>query len=634
MTAIFLTAGAIAFIKRTARHLTLLRSQMSDKNWPGLAVKKFIFPLLLVGCAFGSSALAQSPAPNIVIILADDMGYGDVSYNGCPDYQTPNIDAIASNGILCTNGYVTHPFCSPSRAGLLTGRYQHRFGHEEQATGDDANPRRGLPETEITLPQILKPAGYVCGTVGKWHLGATSNFHPLQRGFDEFFGFLDGESNYYNAHLLQGETPIVETSYLTDAFTREAVSFINRHATEPFFLYLAYNAPHTPYDQPPAIYMDRVSNITDPDRQKYAAIVTALDDGVGQVLQALQANNIVNNTLIFFLSDNGAKDQTFTRNDPLRGYKMNVLEGGIHIPFAVQWPARLPSPLVYQKPVSSLDIVPTAAAAAGVSLPTDRIYDGLNMIPYFAQEQVGPDRTLFWRWADLGPDGPPGSLDTIWAVRSGSLKLVTERNTTGQPPALYDLSNDIGESQDLALTRPGDVDFLQQLYAQWNTQTISAIWRGETARLQPLVLAGDWNGFNISDSHLPWLLTRISSPAVWGTGTPDAYNWFTNTIHVAATGGDTTPVLHSFALVAGGKYSTQWGGVTINIDGTTSVPFFAGIGLGPTNSITFRKRLLLLVPSSRIGGTDRHQHEPRSIQNLCATNLGEREWANATDADG
>src|SRR4029077_5840816 len=212
--------------------------------------------------------------------------------------------------------------------------------------------------------------------------------------------------------------------------------FINRHSTERFFLLLSYNAPHDPYDQPPAIYMDRVRNITDPGRQNYAAIITALDDGVGQVLQALQANNIVNNTLIFFLSDNGAPDHYFIRNDPLRGYKMNVLEGGIHIPFAVQWPARLPSPLVYQQMVSSLDIVPTAAAAAGVSLPTDRVYDGLNLIPYFAGEHVSPDRTLFWRWADLGSDGPPGSSDTIWAVRSGALKLVTERHTTGQPPAL------------------------------------------------------------------------------------------------------------------------------------------------------------------------------------------------------
>jgi arylsulfatase A-like enzyme len=289
--------------------------------------KRVLLPLLLSVFAFVSSALAQTVPPNIIVILADDLGYGDVSFNGCPDYATPNIDSIASNGVLCTNGYVTHPFCSPSRAALLTGRYQQRFGHEEQPQGDDTNPRLGLPETEITLPQILKPAGYACGTIGKWHLGYTSNLQPLQRGFDEFFGFLGASSSYYNAQLLRGSAHITETAYLTDAFTREGVSFINRHATAPFFLYLAYNAVHAPHDTPPQTYLDRVANITDPARKNYAAMVIALDDGVGQVLQTLQAQNILDNTLIFFLSDNGAVEQSFTRNYPLRGYKLNVLEG-------------------------------------------------------------------------------------------------------------------------------------------------------------------------------------------------------------------------------------------------------------------------------------------------------------------
>jgi len=280
--------------------------------------------------------LAQSVPPNIVVILADDLGYGDVGFNGCPDYATPNIDSIANNGILCTSGYVTHSFCSPSRAALLTGRYSQRFGYENQPTVDSTNPRLGLPMDELPLSQMLKSAGYVCGTIGKWHLGYAPNFHPLNRGFDEFFGFLDGSSNYYNAKVLRDYTSVTETEYLTDAFTREGVSFINRHATEPFFLYLSYNAVHAPYDQPPAIYMDRVANIADPQRQNYAAMVVALDDGVGQVLQALQANNILNNTLIFFLSDNGAPPHPFVRNLPLRGYKHDVLEGGIRVPFAVQ----------------------------------------------------------------------------------------------------------------------------------------------------------------------------------------------------------------------------------------------------------------------------------------------------------
>src|SRR6476619_3533365 len=183
-------------------------------------ISKALLPLLLIVCAFASSALAQSVPPNIVVILADDLGYDNVGSYGCLDIPTPNIDSIASNGVRCTNGYATHPLCSASRAGLITGRYQLRFGHEYQAEGDASNPRLGLPMSEILLPQILKPAGYVCGALGKWHLGEAFNFHPIQRGFDEFYGFLGGASHYYNVTLLRDETPERETDYLTDAFTR------------------------------------------------------------------------------------------------------------------------------------------------------------------------------------------------------------------------------------------------------------------------------------------------------------------------------------------------------------------------------------------------------------------------------
>jgi arylsulfatase A-like enzyme len=553
-------------------------------------LKAFRLPWLLIICVFATSALAQTAPPNIVVILADDLGYGDVGFNGCPDIPTPNIDSVAANGALCTNGYATHPYCSPSRAAIMTGRYQHRFGYDTSGppAGSD-NPRNGLPATELTLPQLLKPAGYVCGAIGKWHLGYVPNLHPLPRGFDEFFGFLDASSSYYDAQLLRNETPLIETAYLTDAFTREGVDFINRHATEPFFLYLAYNAVHKPYQQPPQIYMDRVGYITDPDRRLYAAMVVALDDGVGQVLQTLETNNILDNTLIFFLSDNGAPVGAATNgqsnNYPLRGYKWDMLEGGIRVPFAVQWTGRLPAHVVYDDPVSSLDIVATAAAAAGVALPTDRAYDGLNIVPYLAGEQISPPRTLFWRWFGLGPDGPPPLRNTIWAVRSGPLKLVVERAKDTQPPALYNLDGDIGESQDLAAKQPGDVDSLTQLYAQWTLTTIPPIWQiNSDPKLLPLVLAGDWNGFNINDSNPPWNLTRVTAPDLQGT--PDAFNWFTNTIHVATAGGDVTPGVHSFTLVGAGSYSKQWGGVTINIDNATDVPFFSGSSLGPTNSIS------------------------------------------------
>jgi arylsulfatase A-like enzyme len=552
-----------------------------------LGITKFLLLLLLIVCASARPGLAQAVPPNIVVILADDLGYGDVSFNGCPDYQTPNIDSIAANGVLCTNGYVTHPVCSPSRAGLITGRYNQRFGDENNSDIDSTNPRLGLPVREVLLPQILKPAGYVCGAIGKWHLGIAPNFHAVNRGFDEFFGFLGASSTYYNATVFRNETPLTETAYLTDAFTREGVSFINRHATQPFFLYLAYSAVHSPYDQPPQNYVDRVANITDAKRQTYAAMVIAMDDGVGQVLQALQAQNLLDKTLIFFLSDNGATDDSFTRNLPLRGFKLDELEGGIRVPFAVQWTGRLPAHTVYDGMISSLDIVPTAAAVAGVPLPTDRVYDGLNVLRYLAGEQTAPQRTLFWRWFGLGKNGPPGSVDTIWAVRKGPLKLVTERAATDKPPALYNLPNDIGETQNLAVAQPGDVHSLKTLYNQWTaTRLIPPIWQFNTDFPKLLVLAGDWNAFNKDDSTPPWGLTIITAPGKHGT--PDGFNWFTDTIHVAATGGDTTPGVHSFVLVGAHSYSTQWGGATINIDATTSIPFFSGSALGPTNSISLQ----------------------------------------------
>jgi arylsulfatase A-like enzyme len=285
-------------------------------------------------------------------------------------------------------------------------------------------------------------------------------------------------------------------------FTREGVDFINRHAAEPFFLYLAYNAVHSPYDTPPDTYMQRVSYITDPARRVYAAMTVALDDGVGQVLATLQANNLLENTLIFFLSDNGAPsdaadDGVHSNNYPLRGYKTNLLEGGIRIPFAVQWTGQLPQGVVYNDVVSSLDIVTTVSAVAGVSLPLDRVYDGLDILPYLRGDQVSPVRTLFWRQLGLGPDSPEPT-NTIWAVRSGPLKLVVERAKDDQPPALYNLEQRYWrDRRTLAAIQPDDVSALTALYGQWTLDTIPTIFRrNDDNTLVPLVLAGDWNGFN------------------------------------------------------------------------------------------------------------------------------------------
>ncbi len=546
-----------------------------------------LFCLFFFLLALSRTATAQNH-PNIVIILADDLGYDDVGFNGSPDIPTPNLDALAANGALCTDGYVTAPYCSPSRAGLLTGRYQQRFGYDSEPEQDNDNPLQGLPLTEYTLAELLKPAGYVCGIYGKWHVGVAPDLFPLERGFDEFVGFLGSQSRYYNAVLYRNNTTYTETRYLTDAFTQEAVAFIQEHASQPFFLYLAYNAVHAPYDQAPEVYQEKVSYITDPDRRNYAAMAVALDVGVGQVIQTLQDNDLLNNTLIFFLSDNGAPNNSFTNqsNYPLRGFKLDTLEGGIRIPFAVQWMGQLPAHTVYSGMVSSLDLTATAAAAAGVSLPSDRVYDGMNLLPFLEGQERSPKRNLFWRWFGLGPDGPLGSLTTIWAVRSGDYKLVVPRLHDDLPPALYNLAQDIGETSDLASQKPQTVASLQSLYDNWQLDTLPSAWQNDNdSQLLPLVLAGDWNGFNKDDLNPPWNLTRITAPAA--DGSPDGYNWLTNTIHVATTGGDTTPGIHQFTVVGAETYATQWGGTTVNINAVTNIPAYSGDELGPPNTISF-----------------------------------------------
>ena len=546
--------------------------------------KGALFLLLCIFFAFISSAGAQAVPPNIIVILADDLGWGDVGFNGCQDIPTPNIDSLAVNGVRCSNGYATHPFCSPSRAGLLTGRYQQRFGYENNPDDNDDNPQKGIPLDELLISELLAPNGYVCGAIGKWHVGYATNLHPIARGFDSFFGFLGSESDYFDpTQLLRDDTHVTETEYLTDAFTREAVSFINTNAGQPFFLYLAYSAPHVPYEATDA-YLERVAYITDQTRRTIAAMIVAIDDGVGQVLQTLQAQNILQNTLIIFTSDNGAPDQDVIGNYPLRGYKLDTLEGGIRVPFAVQWTGRLPANTPYDGLVSALDVVPTAAAAAGVTLPPDRVYDGLDIVPFLTGEQIEPDRVLCWRWFGLGPNGPFGSQDTISAVRKGSLKLVTERALTSQPPALYNLTDDIGETTNLAASQPDDVASLQAAYDQWRLDTIEPRWQSSSFFPDWLVIAGDWDRYNIHDLSAPWKLTKIDAPGI--PSTPDGYNWYTNAVHVAMTGGDTTPGVHSFVFVAAKTYADQWGGVSINIDGSTSVPYYSSNSLGPTNTIS------------------------------------------------
>jgi arylsulfatase A-like enzyme len=461
----------------------------------------------------GSKAGAgtETRRPNIVVILADDMGYADVGFNGCGDIPTPNIDSLAAGGVCCANGYVSGPYCSPTRAGLLTGRYQQRFGHEFNPGGGGAGREFGLPTSETTIADRLRAAGYRTGLVGKWHLGESPKFHPQKRGFDEFFGFLGGAHPYFpgqGAPIYRGTEIVHGTEYLTDAFAREAAAFIKAHKDHPFFLYLAFNAVHTPMDATDA-RLARFASIPDESRRHYAAMLSAMDEGVGTVLGALRSADLDEETLVVFLSDNGGPTLLGTTingssNHPFRGSKRTTLEGGIHVPFVLRWKGTLPAGASYESPVIQLDILPTALAAAGAPVErtaagsvvaedaagrNDRPLDGVNLLPYLKGEKTGtPHETLFWR------------LGTQTAIRRGDWKLVrydSAVDTPGKPsvparqevtaPRLYNLASDPGEQNDLASEQPNRVRELLNDWTAWSSQLADPLWgprvpQNQTAR--------------------------------------------------------------------------------------------------------------------------------------------------------
>ncbi len=434
-------------------------------DWKAAALA--VLALLAAGPA-EAAAGTRAKRPNILIILADDMGYADIGCHGCKDIPTPHIDSLAKNGVRFTSGYVSGPYCSPTRAGLLTGRYQTRFGHE---FNPGAKGGQGLPTSETTLANRLRDLGYVTGLVGKWHLGAGPKMHPLERGFQEFFGFLGGAHSYFveNAKtILRGKAPAEEKEYLTDAIAREAVSFIDRHAKEPFFLYLAFNAVHTPMHAP-AKYLDRFPKIDDKKRRTYDAMLSAMDDAIGKVLAKLREKGIEEDTLIFFLSDNGGPTMVGTtingaRNGPLRGSKRQLLEGGVRVPFLIQWKGRLPAGKTFGEPIISLDICSTALAAAGKQAPAAWQLDGVNLLPHLDGKAKGaPHEALFWRFGNQ------------FAARKGDWKLV-QYDSTGVK--LYNLKDDIGEAKDLAAQRPEVVRELRAAWDRWNSGMVPPLWGG------------------------------------------------------------------------------------------------------------------------------------------------------------
>ena len=439
-------------------------------------IPRLIACWLLIVQSLGSAAERQ---PNILLIVGDDMGYADVGFHGCKDIPTPHLDALSSSGARFSNGYVSGPYCSPTRAGLLTGRYQVRFGHEFNPGAEG----QGLPTDQRTLANRLQEAGYHTGLVGKWHLGSDSKYHPQQRGFQEFFGFLGGSHSYFDDRgILRGHEKVEERQYLTDAFGREASSFVERHRDHPWFLYLAFNAVHTPMHATEE-GLSKFSKVLDKQRQTYNAMMAAMDDAIGAVMQKLQDTKQTENTLIMFISDNGGPTMVGVTvngslNHPLRGSKRTTLEGGIRVPMLVNWPKKI-RPSVYENPVIQLDLHATALAAAGINISPDWKLDGVNLLPYLSGENhAEPHSALYWRFGEQ------------MAIRAGDWKLVrydlNADSSTGRRQGvsdikLYNLATDIHEDIDLSRQHPEKVRELQGNWNTWNQSNIEPLWGGRAA---------------------------------------------------------------------------------------------------------------------------------------------------------
>jgi arylsulfatase A-like enzyme len=451
-----------------------------------------------IGRVFGAAVLAAflgvtlsraAEKPNVVVIVGDDMGYADIGVHGCTDIPTPNLDALAASGVRCTNGYVSGPYCSPTRAGLLTGRYQTRFGHEFNPGPGPADKRTeadfrgaGLSVSEKTIADWLKEAGYRTALVGKWHLGNENKFHPVRRGFDEYFGFLGGAHPYFpgqGAPIFRGENKVEESEYLTDAFGREAVAFLDRQtADNSFFLCLTFNAVHTPMDADDA-RLKKFQHIQNKKRRTYAAMMSAMDDAIGAVMAKLAAKGFDENTLVFFISDNGGPTISTTTvngsiNAPLRGSKRTTLEGGIRVPFLVKWTGKLPAGAIYKRPVIQLDILPTVLAAAGIEPGEDAKVEGVDLLPYFQGDNNStPHEALYWRF---GPQ---------MAIRQGDWKLVKYDPKVDEAPGkvteakLYNLANDLGEKKNLIDEEPEKAKELQAAWDEWNKSNVPAAWGGD-----------------------------------------------------------------------------------------------------------------------------------------------------------
>ncbi len=425
----------------------------------------FFLSLLVFGCQSNSS----NAKPNFIIILLDDAGYADFSFNGCTEWETPNIDRLARMGVVFTDAHVSATVCSPSRAGLMTGRYQQRFGHECNS------PRHGfgMDTTETTLADALKTAGYKTVAIGKWHLGAGEAHHPNNRGFDEFYGFIEGSRSYFyeplkhdkpgDFHSMQlNQKQVKFDGYLTDVLTDSTLQYIDKFKDGPFFIYYAPNAVHGPMHAK----VEHLEKFKDSPRPILAAMTYSIDENIGRITDKLEAEELLDNTVLFFLSDNGGvfRKQNCADNTPLKGEKGNKFEGGHRVPFFITYSGKIKGNRSYDGLTSALDIFATCIAEAGIEKTPGKPLDGVNLIPFISGEAMNnpPHEYLYWR------------KDYEAAVRSAGSKLIRVQQ---HGSVLYNMDNDIGEKHNLSETDTMTYNKLEQLLLEWEQGLVQPLWK-------------------------------------------------------------------------------------------------------------------------------------------------------------
>lgn len=442
-------------------------------------MKKTILSIITAS-AVSLAAGSAASMPNIVILYSDDAGYADFGFQpNCAEEMkklTPHIDTIARDGVRLSNAYMSGCVCSPSRAGLMTGRYQGRFGYDNNLPPGHKN---GVDLAETFGVKRLQNMGYKTGLIGKWHLGYPAEMHPNKRGYDWFYGLLQGSRGYFpyekaSPHrvILENDQPTKEEGYVTDRFGDAACRFISKYKNDPFYLFVSFTAPHSP-NQPKKEDAERTQHIEKKGRQNYAGLIVSLDDNVGKILKSIKDNGIEEKTIVIFTNDNGGQTATGADNTPLKGKKGTLWEGGVRVPWAMRWPATIKAGGVIDDPIISLDILPTFIEAAGEKTNKSWNLDGRSFLPLLTGEKKSqPVRTLHWR-----QHGSGGSI----AIREGKWKLIHNRSEAGAKPELYDLSKDISESKDLSAENPEVMKQLSKKMKTWESQLKEPLWGSGSA---------------------------------------------------------------------------------------------------------------------------------------------------------